>query len=266
MSNVIKAYTVCYDKSVMKTIDSRQTWKDKEELLRKKQHPTPEPSSEEGFISGIKATLVKELPTDEDTNEDTKHQSKQLLENASKEAAQILDQAKEEASRKQKEIYEEAKAKGYQDGMAKAQLELKAKNAELDHKLQQIQQDYENMVKELEPQIAGIIATLVEKITGIMANDHDEVILHLVEKALKNLDQSDNLTLRVSKEDYNFINAKKEILLSSVGREIEIQIIEDSSLMKNQCLIETDLTVINCGLDEQLKNLITDIKLLGGVL
>ncbi len=262
MSNVIKAYTVCYDKNVMKTIDSRQSWKDKEEQLRKMHPQTPVTASEDGFVSGINATVVKEVPTDEDMKQRSDH----LLEKANKEAAQILEQAKEEAERKQQEIYEEAKAKGYQDGMAKAKLELKAKNAELDHKLQQLQQDYENMVKELEPQIAGIILALVEKITGVLVNDHQEIILHLVEKALKNLDQSDKLTLRVSKEDYDYVNDKKDILLSSVGREIEIQIIEDSNLMKNQCLIETDLTVINCGLDEQLKNLITDIKLLGGVL
>lgn len=267
MSNVIKAYTVCYDKSVTKTIDSHQNWKEiekaKEKLIKQSVLIKNEPKENtDGFVSGLEAVPVKELPLEEELSE----KSSQIIENAKLEAQQILEQAKQEALRVQKEAYEEAKNKGYNDGIAAAELEIKEKTAEIDQIKVELQKDYENMVADLEPQIAEIIASLVEKVVGAAVEDGKEVILYLVKKALRKQDKCNDFTLRISKEDYEFVNNKKDVILASLGRDVTLRITEDPSLNKNQCLIETDLSVINCGLDEQLNNLIMDIKLLGGVI
>ena len=120
------------------------------------------------------------------------------------------------------------------------------------------------MAASLEPQMAEVIASLVEKITGILIEDN-EVILYLVDKALKNMDKSEEYTLKVSKEDYKYISMHRELLLAAIGREVLLYIVEDANLEKNQCLIETELKVINCSLDVQLSNLITDLKLIAGI-
>ncbi len=257
MSNVIKAYTVYYDKSITKTIDSHESWKEKEILARKSM--PADVGKTEGFVSGLDAVQVKELPSEEQ-----KEKSGQMIENAKKEAKQILEQAKQEALQSRKEIYEEAKKKGYEDGIASGVQKLQEKTEEADNKLVQLQKDYEAMVKELEPQIAEIIAELVENVTGIFIEDRKDVIVYLVEKALKNQERCNDFTIRVSKEDYDFVSRNKDRILTSVGREIRLRITEDAALVKNECFIETDLCVINCSLEEQMANLIKDIRLLGG--
>lgn len=267
MSNVIKAYAVCYDKSVPKTIDSYQNWKEiekaKEKLVKKSILIKNEPKENtDGFVSGLEAVPIMELPSEEEMAE----KSGQIIENAKLEAQQILEQAKQEAIKIQEEAYEEAKNKGYNDGMTAAKLEIKEKMAEIDQMKVQLEKDYEAMVRELEPQVADIIASLVEKIVGAAVEEGQEVILHLVQKALRKQDKCKDFTIRISKEDYDFVNSNKNIILASLGREVTLRITEDPTLNKNQCLIETDFSVINCGLDEQLRNLIMDIKLLGGVI
>ena len=76
MSNVIKAYTVYYDKSITKTIDSHENWKEKEMLARKSMPAVTDKT--EGFVSGLDAVQVKELPSEEEQKEE----SGQLIENA----------------------------------------------------------------------------------------------------------------------------------------------------------------------------------------
>jgi flagellar assembly protein FliH len=118
------------------------------------------------------------------------------------------------------------------------------------------------MALSLEPQMAKIIASLVEKITGIVVEDKKEVILYLITNAIQNYDKSDNYTIKVSKDDFENVSENREMLLSAIGKEVPVTITEDAGLTKNQCLIETDQHVINCSLDIQLNNLITDLKLI----
>jgi flagellar assembly protein FliH len=121
------------------------------------------------------------------------------------------------------------------------------------------------MILQVEPKAAGIIADLIQKMTGILVDEKKEVILYLIEKAMKNKDKSNEYTVKVSKEDYETVMSGRELLLEAIGRDTVLNVSEDSSLKKNQCFIETDLRIINCSLDVQLNNLVTDLKLIGGI-
>ena len=57
-----------------------------------------------------------------------------------------------------------------------------------------------------------------------------------------------------------FICTNKEEILERVGAGIEIEIVADSSMDGNSCVIETDSGVFDCSLGVQLENLIKDIK------
>jgi flagellar assembly protein FliH len=79
------------------------------------------------------------------------------------------------------------------------------------------------------------------------------------------MDKCNEYTLKVSKEDFEYISMHKNLLLGAIGRDVPLYIVEDINLMKNQCLIETELKVINCSLDVQLNNLIMDLRLIAGI-
>lgn len=257
MSNVIKAYAVRYDEKTRKYIDTRL--KDLAiENTTKKENITDRPDIQEGFVEGLKVATV-ELQT-----EDNRAAAK-LTEEASREAEMIIEQAKAEAARIKNEAFAEAQKRGYEEGMQKARKEAARLEAEYAHKLQMLQQERENMVDELQPQIAEIIAGLVEKITGVVTEGKEDLILYLVERAIKRLDRCNELTIKVSSEDYEYLTAHINQLKQALDREISIYIEEEASLQKNKCLIETEYRVIDCSLDIQLNNLLTDIKLIGGI-
>jgi flagellar assembly protein FliH len=66
----------------------------------------------------------------------------------------------------------------------------------------------------------------------------------------------------VSKEDYPFLIENQGKIYLASPKDINLNIVEDSDLAKNQCIIETDGGVFDCSLDIQLEQLIKEIKLL----
>ncbi len=260
MSNVIKAYSIRYEEETKKTIDTHLRIDKELEERRKALLATPQPEQEGAFVEGIQALVVEQLPSETETEKANK-----LLEDAKAEARGIIEKAKKEAETIRKEAYSNAQKMGYDDGMLHSQKEVQKLREDFEGQSSKLKEEYERLIHSLEPQISDIIASLVEKITGIVVEDRDEVILYLVEQSLKNLEKSDEYTIRVSKEDYEFVSMRKNFLLTAIGREVPLYVVEDLNLRKNQCLIETENKVINCSLDVQLNNLILDLKLIAGI-
>lgn len=74
--------------------------------------------------------------------------------------------------------------------------------------------------------------------------------------------KNEELTLHISKADMGIVTAKKDDLVKGLNKDIEVDIIEDTSLEHNQCVIDFDTKVIDCSLDTQLKSLRDSLKML----
>lgn len=259
MSNVIKAYSVRLEEEMVKTIDCHL--KRDSDINEKRSYRIASPAEvvTDGFVEGLQAVVVEAIPNTEEITE----KANKLIEDAKKEAKAIMNKAKLEAEQLKAETLAAAKKKGYEDGQQQSLAELQRRKAELEQLKQQQQEEYQAYISELEPKTAEILAELITKITGILIEEHKDVILYLVERAFLGLDKADSYTIRVSSEDYELVAGKKDYLTDLTGRDITLIIQEDQGLMKNQCLIETELKVIDCSLDVQLTNLISDLKLLG---
>ncbi len=260
MSNVIKSYTIRYEEASKMTIDTHLRIDKELERRNKAQIAALQPNDGD-FVEGLRAVVIDQAPTAEENLE----KASAILEDAKREADQILDAARKEAEIIKKEAYAIGSKKGYDDGLLQSQKELNKHKAEYEEKARHLKNEYENMAASLEPQMVDIIASLLEKLTGIVVEDKEEVILYLVDKAIRNMDKSNEYTLKVSKEDFEYISMRKNLLMGAIGREVPLYIVEDLNLKKNQCLIETELKVINCSLDVQLDNLIMDLKLIAGI-
>ncbi len=212
----------------------------------------------EEFQEGIDVLPVKAKATKEDVEVEISY----MLNEAKKEAEMILTQAKLEAESIKKDAYTEGEKQGHHEGLMTANKELDQKKEELDKQADIQKKQYHDMVKELEPTMVRIMTKLIEKITGIIVEDKEEVILHLIKKAFESMGKAEEYIVRVSSEDFEYVSSKKDYLRAAINNESSLTIREDSSLKKNQCTIEDDFKLIDSSLDVQLKNLITDLRLL----
>ena len=85
---------------------------------------------------------------------------------------------------------------------------------------------------------------------------------YLVTSALKKSGESKSCIVHVSKEDYPDVSSRKEEMTKGLPSGLQVDIIEDITLGKNEALIETDGGIIDCGLGTQLTELGRKIRLL----
>ena len=220
-------------------------------------------SLEEEFQSGLNVVNMDDLlqQEKEKMSEEFEEQSRLKLAEAQRQAEEIVQKARDEAERICQNALEEGKRQGIEEGLAAARSQMEQERESFEQQMQQKQEEWERDIAELEPQIADIITALVEKLVGIKCQDHKDVLVYLIDRALHHLERAESITVRVSQEDLLAVSSQKERILEAAG-EAECNLVEDGSLASGQCIIETENKMIDCSLDVQLQSLAEQIKLL----
>ena len=125
-----------------------------------------------------------------------------------------------------------------------------------------LEEEYQKNAKLLEPQFADLTMKLVEKLTGVVAEDKKDLILYLISKTLKPIRGPKQFLIRVSEEDAPVVTQNKDALISLLAEDCTLEIFEDATLHKNQCFIETEDRLLDVSLDVQLKSLSEHLKML----
>ena len=77
------------------------------------------------------------------------------------------------------------------------------------------------------------------------------------------IEGSQDYIIHVSPEDYPFVSMSKNKLSEVLGnKSATVEIIEDMTLKKNECMVETDGGIYDCSLDSQLEALRKELLLL----
>ena len=278
MSNLLKKSSI---------INNDEKVIDYNELIRKKMQTIMESRNNEmdadGFISGLHADIVEELISDDniadartDDSSEGEHQAAASLENINAEAEKIIEDARlqaeqiiADANKNAAAAFEEAKQNGYYEGNAAAQEEADKKQeqleAEYNNRKKELEQEYNDLKEKVEPQLVEVITDVFRKVTGVVAEDNQQIILHLINDVMHNADGSRDYVIKVSPDDYKFLVNNQGKIYCAMSREVNIDIVEDTGLERNQCMIETNTGIFNCSLDIELNNLIKNIKLLSCV-
>lgn len=197
--------------------------------------------------------------------ENAKIQTDEIIKNASKKAENMINAAQKQADLLIENATKQATDEGYNDGYQKGKKDaekLKDKfRVELEEKKEELLVEQRVFEKDLMDRIALVL----EKITGIIVEEHKEVICHIINREFMDIERSDNYLIKVSQRDYEYVNSKKQHLQGYIREDAALEIVQTDTLDENRCIIETDNSVIDCSLDTQLKNLITDLKLLAKV-
>ena len=278
MSNLLKRSSVINKDE--RVIDYNDLIKKKIQTIMESKHNEMDA---DGFINGLHADVVEELISDDGTadalTDDAamgEQQAAASLENANAEAERIIEEARlqaeqiiADANKNADAAFEDAKQNGYYEGNEKAQEEMNIKQAQLeaefDNKRKELEQEYNNLKESIEPELVEVITDVFRKVTGVVAEDNQEIILHLINDVMHNADGSRDYVIKVSPDDYKFLVNNQGKIYCAMSREVNIDIVEDATLERNQCMIETNTGIFNCSLDIELNNLIKNIKLLSCV-
>lgn len=262
MSNLYKQWFVCTEHTNARVIDSDARMA---ECLEKNavRMQSQQPAAVEGFSEGLVAedggNVIKAEP-ELDYVQLAKEEAERILAEANAQASQIVGNAKADAAG----ILESAKNQGYQEGKSLLDQELEQLREQLElsyqKKGQELDASYVAKRNNMEQELVDVILTVFNKVFHIQFDNKKHILMYLIDDAILGIEGEKRFRIKVADSNVLFLENHKDDILDRVGHDIELEILADSTMDGNACVIETESGVFDCSLGVQLENLIKDIR------
>ena len=230
-----------------------------------------------GFVSGLEGEAIDALLSDVDDMgniiksagekpldlEEIKAQAQAMIDDAQAQVDEMKAAAQSEIEAQKRWAMEEGKKEGYEEGYRRGVSEADEMKRQVGERKRQLEAEYEQLIEELEPRFIDTITEVYSHIFGIELADNRDILVHLVDSTLRQVESSRTFIIHVSREDYPFVNVQKQMLAegAAAGRGT-VEIVEDIALRQGECMIETDGGIFDCGVDTQLTALTNRLRVL----
>ena len=216
--------------------------------------------SEGGAESGI----IKAAPVEQGPDlEEVKAQAQAMIDDAQAQIDDMMESARREIEEERRRTMEDANRLGYDEGYKAGHAEADGMKRELEAEKRKLFEEYDQLVENLEPKFIDTITEIYSHIFGIELADNRDILVHLIDSTLRQVESSRTFIVHVSKEDYPFVNMhKQELAEGATAGKGMVEIIEDIALSQGACLIETDGGIFDCGVDTQLQALTNRLRVL----
>ena len=223
------------------------------------------PGSEEildGFLAGLNAEEVYAEPeiAPEDLLAQARAEAEAIVAAAQAEAIRISDDARLEAEK----LFEKSKLEGYNEGSSKLRAEVADEKARMQEELielkHQLKDEHMKKMEVVESDIIDAVIKVFRHVFNIQFDNKKQILLYLVHNTLMNVEVGKEFHIRVSSANYKFFESRIGDIKEKIGNDIDIEIVNDMTLGAEDCIIETESGVFNCGIDMELANLEKDIR------
>ena len=229
------------------------------------------------FVSGIGGDEIDALFDDGDRSnvikagaeeagpdlEAVRAEAQEILDSAQAQADEMIRNAQAEIEVQRRQAQDAGNKQGYNEGYQQGLSEVDDMKRALMEEKRQLEQEFEQLVEELEPEFIDTITAVYNHIFSVDLADNRDILVHLIDSTLRKVESSRTFIVHVSAEDYPYVNMQKQALVEGAvaGRGL-IEIIEDIALIKGDCLIETDGGIFDCGIGTQLEELTRKLRVL----
>lgn len=178
-----------------------------------------------------------------------------IIANAKAEAAQIVNEAQINRDGMEEEARRQGFEQGHQDGYNEGKAEADRLVDRMHKMLEAVMQRREEILRDTETQIVELVILMSRKVIKIISDNQKNVIMANVLAALKKVRTRGEVTLRVNIEDVKLTSEHTAEFIKHVEKVQGITVMEDSSVEKGGCIVETDFGAIDARISSQLTEL-----------
>jgi len=179
-------------------------------------------------------------------------EAKAIVEHAKVEARNIEGEIKD----KETKILNDARKRGYQDGFEEGYKNGEAEVKRLTDRIQIILnstiEKRNEIFVETEQQIINLVLLIAKKVIKVISENQKNVVINNVVQALRKLKSRGDVAIRVNLSDIELTSQHKKDFVEMVEGVKSIKILEDSTVDKGGCIIETDFGAIDARISSQL--------------
>ena len=188
--------------------------------------------------------LLQEIMDLETRREQLRIQISEEQQNAQQEISEWWQVKQQEARQQAEKLEQEAEQQGFQAGFT-----------EMNRLLEIAYEEKVNIIQQAEPFLLSLSVKIAEKVIHNELHQDEQQVLHIIQQALKQVEESEDVTMQVSPEDYPLIIPFLEELKTYVKADSELKLIPVASLTPGGCRIHTASGSYDAMVDNQLEEI-----------
>ncbi|ANU14822.1 hypothetical protein B481_3503 [Planococcus halocryophilus Or1] len=203
--------------------------------------------------------LLEEISGLESRREQLQAQLVSDQENAHQEISEWWQEKQQQAQQLAEQLGQEAEQKGFQAGFAQglqqAERDSSEKRLEMTRLLELAYIEKANIIQQAEPFLLSLSITIAEKVIHNELKQDTQQLLHIIQRALKQVEEAEDITMQVSPEDYPIIIPFLEELKTYIKADSELKLIPVANLTPGGCRIHTASGSYDAMVDNQLEEI-----------
>ncbi len=187
--------------------------------------------------------------------QEAEDQARAIVEQARQEAARVEQEARDRVAALEKETsnkgFEEGRQAGFQTGEAEVKRLVERLHVVLTSAIEKRNQ----IIEETESQLINLVLQISQKVIKVLSENQKNVVINNVIQSLRKLKSRGDVVIRVNLADLELTTQHTQDFLKSVENVKSITVLEDSTVDKGGCVIETDFGEIDARISSQLQEI-----------
>ncbi|MCM1321456.1 MAG: flagellar assembly protein FliH [Bacteroides sp.] len=181
--------------------------------------------------------------------------AEQFKKDAEAHAEDILKKADEQAKQISDDAYRAGYDKGVEDGFAAGKTESDRLIGRLHTVIEKTMERRTEILDETEQQIVELVLLMARKVVKVMSESQRNVVMTNIVHALRKVKGRGEVTLRVNFADVKLTSEHIQDFIKAVESVKDITVVEDTTVGKGGCIVETDFGAIDARISSQLNEL-----------
>jgi flagellar assembly protein FliH len=211
------------------------------------------------IVKDAEATAFQEVKRKSD-------QAQKIRREAEDEAAKIVEEAQKRAAEIESAagqtvhgIERDAESRGYQAGreagFAEGRAEVERLIERVHTMLERAQDKRAEILAETEQQIVDLVLLITRKVVKVISDNQRNVVVSNVVQALRKVKGRGTVVIRVNVDDLKLATEHSKDFIRLIENVKDITVVEDSSVDRGGCIIETEFGEIDARISSQLAEL-----------
>ncbi|HEY9594203.1 MAG TPA: flagellar assembly protein FliH [Spirochaetia bacterium] len=184
--------------------------------------------------------------------QDAEDQASVIIAEAKQKATELEADIKQRVTQTEREAYERGYAEGHEKGYAEGRDEVQRLVESLHSIIAKAIEKRNEIIEEAETQIINLVLLIVKKVIKVISENQKNVVINNVVQALRKLKSRGDVVIRVNLADLELTSEHVKDFMKMVENVKSVTVLEDSSVDRGGCIIETDFGQIDARISSQL--------------
>jgi flagellar assembly protein FliH len=213
----------------------------------------------ERIVKEAETSAFEQIRTKTEEATQLRRQAEEDSERIRIEASRISEQTIRESQDKADQVRQEAKKAGYEEGREAGWKEGRAEAERIIERLhiilsKAIEKRFD-ILKDSEAQVIHLILQIARKVVKVISDNQKNIVINNTIQALQKLKNKSDVVIRVNLADLNLLTEHTKDIINMIENVKSITVMEDSTVDKGGCVIETDFGELDARISAQLREI-----------